>query len=108
MTPRSSCRASPRCSATALRSSWRRYRVGADTLTRRLESLPRTIEFILVVGITFGLPLVNAFAHAFGGKFTLIVSNRGIVSLCVYEVLALLLVAYVLRVRGWSLSDLRL
>jgi membrane protease YdiL (CAAX protease family) len=65
-----------------------------------------TSECCLVLGIALGLPIASALDQAVRGTALTPLSNGAVAGLCTYELVALLLIAYILRSRGWSRSDL--
>jgi membrane protease YdiL (CAAX protease family) len=79
-----------------------------DAISRFLKSLPQPVEFVLVVCIAFGLPVLSSLssvAHPHPGPHH---TNATLLALIGYELAVLALVASFLRAREWSLQSIGL
>jgi len=72
-----------------------------------LRSFSPTAEFVIVVGVAFGLFILSGIAQAFAGP-AVDVSDAGLKSLLIYEMVLLAVLGEFLLLRGWTPSQLGL
>jgi len=83
-------------------------------INKWIKNLPPFVELIIVLIVGFGLFMYSStrgffiVTSTFDRSWTYRITSQGDYFIVIYEVIALLMIAWILKVRGWSLKDFNL
>jgi membrane protease YdiL (CAAX protease family) len=75
-------------------------------MIRLVRSIGPRAETALVVLVAFGLFIMASLRSILFGHSGAVISNNGLLATMIYEIVALALIAGLLRLRGWKLEDI--